>query len=83
MGGRGALGLDCFFFILVRVLFAKWKASSSNSRFIMAVDAKGLFCKMYLPRVIIIIAPPGSFDPNSVQKKTKSLYESNTNPIQA
>jgi hypothetical protein len=53
MGGREAPGLDCFSFFLVRVLCAKWKASSSNSRFFRAVDAKGLFCKMYLPRVLI------------------------------
>jgi hypothetical protein len=31
------------------VLFAKRKASSSNLRFSRAIDAKGLFCKMYLP----------------------------------
>jgi hypothetical protein len=34
MSGIGALGLDCFSFFLVRVLFAKWRASSSNFRFL-------------------------------------------------
>jgi hypothetical protein len=53
VGGRGALGLDCFSFLLVRVLFAKWKASSSNFRFLRARDVKELFYKMYLPHVLI------------------------------
>jgi hypothetical protein len=47
--GRDYLGPDCFFSILVRVVFVKWKALSSNFRFLWARDVKGLFCKMYLP----------------------------------
>jgi hypothetical protein len=47
--GGDYLGPDCFFSILVRVVFVKWKALSSKFRFVCARDVKGLFCKMYLP----------------------------------
>jgi hypothetical protein len=53
VGGRDALGPDCFSHLLVRVFFVKWEAPSSNFRFLRARDVKGLFCKMYLPHVLI------------------------------
>jgi hypothetical protein len=43
---------------------------SSKFRFLKARDVNELFCKMYLPHVLIYIcAPPGSSDPISVQRK--------------
>jgi hypothetical protein len=53
VGGRGSLGPDSFFYLFVRVVFVKWKAPSSNFRFLRARDVKWLFCKMYLPHGLI------------------------------
>jgi hypothetical protein len=42
--GGSTVVLDCFFFLSFRVLFVKWRASSSNVRFLRARYDKGSFC---------------------------------------